>query len=88
MHEPGEAAEEKGRKDRSPQVGRDSLLYRFLRSFRFPGFFRFMVMALSGYFEEPFHLLARGTLDEFNARGSVLMMQDHKRISGKDYRVC
>ena len=50
-------------------------------------FFRFMVMALSDYFEERLHLLTRGTLDDFNARGSVLMMQDHKHISGKDYRV-
>jgi hypothetical protein len=55
--------------------------------FGFLVFFRFMVMALSDYFEERLHLLTRGTLDDFNARGSVLMMQDHKHISGKDYRV-
>jgi len=50
-------------------------------------FFRFMVMALSDYFEERLHLLTLGTLDDFNARGSVLMMQDHKHISGTGYRV-
>jgi hypothetical protein len=90
VHETGKTAEEKGRKDRSLQVGLDSRLYRLFRLFRlfrFPGFFLLHGDGAFGLLEERLHLLARGTLDEFNTRGNLLMTKDHEHISEKDYRV-
>jgi hypothetical protein len=72
VHETGKTAEEKGHKDRSLQAGRDSRLYRLLQLLRFPGFFRFMLMALSGYWRSAFIGELEGRLTSLMPAGQFL----------------